>query len=167
MAGVAETVAHTEFDTLDVVNLAALRYGRWTNVTSFVDEFTQLRPINQAHAVGIARDLNLLDGAAIQTAAGAVTAFSANDLDKNVRAAILKVAAATLSEPEDVVLFGTSTALAVVNGYAPASGDDRGSVTTRVFGARVYVHEAATAGNVYAFNPMAFQVFRAGSRRRA
>jgi hypothetical protein len=71
----------------------------------------------------------------------------------------LKVAAATLSEPEDVVVFGTSAALAVVTGYAPASGGDRGSVTTRIYGARVYVHEAATAGNIYCFNPRAFRVF--------
>jgi Domain of unknown function (DUF305) len=60
---------------------------------------------------------------------------------------------------DDVVLFGTSAALAVVNGYAPASGSDRGSVATRVFGARVYMHEQATAGNVYAFAPGVFQVF--------
>ena len=47
----------------------------------------------------------------------------------------------------------------MVTGYAPASGDDRASVTTRVYGARVYVTEQATAGNVYAFHPNAFQVF--------
>jgi hypothetical protein len=158
-AGVAESNAHTEFDTVDVANLTTLRYGRWTDVTSFVDSFTQLQAINQAHAVGIARDLNLLDLTAIQTAAGSVTAFSASVLDQNVRAAILKVAAAVLGDPADVVLFGTSAALAVVTGYAPASGDDRGSVSTRVYGARVYVTEQAVAGNVYAFHPLAFQTF--------
>jgi hypothetical protein len=158
-AGVAEGANHTEFDTVDVANLTTLRYGRWTEVTSFVDAFDDLLIINRAHAVGIARDLNLLDASAIITAAGSVTAFSAAALDQNVRAAILKVAAAALVDPEDVVLFGSSAALAVVNGYAPVSGDDRGSVTTRVFGARVYVHEPTTAGNVYAFAPQGFQVF--------
>jgi hypothetical protein len=158
-AGAAEGTAHGEYDAIDPVNLSTLRYGRWTQVTSFVDAFDDLTAINRAHAIGIARDLNLADGNAIQTAAGSVTAFSAADLDKNVRIAILKVAAAALVDPEEVVLFGTSTALGQINGYAPASGDDRGSVTTRVFGARVFVHEAATAGNVYAFAPAGFQVF--------
>jgi hypothetical protein len=66
VAGSTETNAHTEFDGANVANLTALRYGRWTDVTSFVDEFTTLKAINQAHAVGIARDLNLVDLTAIR-----------------------------------------------------------------------------------------------------
>jgi hypothetical protein len=165
-AGVAEGVNAGEYgDTsIAVSNLTTLRYGRWTQITSFVDEFDQLRSINQAHAVGIARDLNLVDITAIQTAAGSVTAFDAANLDRNVRQAILKVAAAAVVRPEDVVLFGGSTAMGVVTGYAPASGDDRGSVTTRVFGARAYVDEQAVAGNVYAFAPQGFIVFQTGLR---
>jgi hypothetical protein len=158
-AGVAEGANHTEFDTIDPVNLTTLRYGRWTAVTSFVDAFDELEVINRAHAVGIARDLNLVDATAIIAAATSVTAFSAAVLDQNVRAAILKVAAAALVEPTDVVLIGSSAALAVVNGFAPASGADRGSVTVRVYGARTYVHEPTTAGNVYAFAPSGFQTF--------
>jgi hypothetical protein len=158
-AGVAETVNHGEYDTIDVANLTTLRYGRWTAVTSFADAFDELQVINRAHAVGVARDLNLLDATAIIAAASSVTAFSATVLDQNVRAAILKVAAAALVEPTDVVLIGSSTALAVVNGFSPASGEDRGSVTVRVYGARTYVHEPTTAGNVYAFAPSAFQTF--------
>jgi hypothetical protein len=158
-AGVAEGVNHTEFDTVDVANLTTLRYGRWTTVTSFVDAFDELQVINRAHAVGIARDLNLVDATAIIAAASSVTAFSAAVLDQNVRAAVLKVAAAALVEPTDVVLIGSSAALAVVNGFAPASGDDRGSVAVRVYGARTYVHEPTTAGNVYAFAPSGFQTF--------
>jgi hypothetical protein len=161
-AGVAEAATATEFDGAAVANLATLRYGRWTDVTSFVDEFTTLKAINQAHAVGIARDLDLVDITAIQTAAGSVTAFDASNLDRNVRTAILKVAAAAMVPPEEIVLFGTSAALGVVTSYAPASGDDRGSVTTRVFGAKVYVSEAAAAGNVYAFAPNGFQIFSTG-----
>jgi hypothetical protein len=158
-AGTAETPNHPEFDAVDVVNLTALRYGRSTTVTSFVDAFDELQVVNRSQAVGIARDLNLLDVTAIQTAAGTVTAFSATLLDQNLRTAIMKVAAAALVDPQDVVVFGTSAALGVVNGYAPASGDDRGSVTTRIYGARVYVTESAAAGNVYAFAPSGFQVF--------
>jgi hypothetical protein len=32
-------------------------------------------------------------------------------------------------------------------------------VTTRIYGARVYVTESAAAGNIYAFAPSGFQVF--------
>jgi hypothetical protein len=159
-AGVAEGTNAGEYDTVNVGNLSTLRYGRWTQVTSFVNEFDQLRALNSAHAVGIARDLDLADITTIQTAAGSVTAFDATNLDRNVRQAILKVAAAALVPPSEVVLFGTSAAMGVVTGYAPASGDDRGSVATRVYGARVYVSEAATAGNVYAFAPQGFIVFQ-------
>jgi hypothetical protein len=159
VAGVAETVNHTEFDTIDVANLTTLRYGRWTTVTSFVDAFDELQVINRAHAVGIARDLNLVDANAIIAAATSVTAFSASLIDQNVRAAVLAVAGRALVEPTDVVLIGSSAALAVVNGFAPASGEDRGSVAVRVYGARTYVHEPTTAGNVYAFAPSGFQTF--------
>jgi hypothetical protein len=158
-AGVAEGATHTEYDTIDPVNLSTLRYGRWTQVTSFVNAFDDLTAINKAHSIGIARDLNLADASTIITAAGSVTAFSATDLDKNVRIAIMKVAAAVLVPPEEVVLFGSSTALGQINGYAPGNGPDRGSVTTRVFGARVFVHEPTTAGNVYCFAPAGFRCF--------
>jgi hypothetical protein len=158
-AGVGEGTAHPEFTAADVANLTTLRYGRWSEVTSFLNQFTDLAPLNGAHAVAIARDLNLVDITAIQTAAGTVTAFDATNLDRNVRQAILKVAAAALIPPSEVVLFGTSAALGVVTGYAPANGDDRGSVSSRVYGARVYVTEAATAGNVYMFAPNAFKIF--------
>jgi hypothetical protein len=161
-AGVAESAATTEFNATDVVNLSTLRYGRWTEVTSFVAQFTDLQAINGAQAVGIARDLNLLDITAIQTAAGSVVAFDSPNLDRNVRQMILKVAAAVVGDPSEVVLFGTSAALGIVNGYAPASGADRGSVSTRVFGARTYVVEGAVAGNVYAFHPRGFKTFSSG-----
>jgi hypothetical protein len=72
------------------------------------------------------------------------------------------VAAAAVVPVTDVVLFGTSAALAIVTGTTPSSGPDRGSVTERIFGARVYVTEAAVAGNVYAFAPTGFQTFSTG-----
>jgi hypothetical protein len=163
-AGVAEGAQHGEFDAVDREDLAALRYGRWTTVTAAVDAFDELVSINGAHAVGIARDLNLADVTAIETAAGTPTAFDANLLDQNVREAVLTVAEAAMVDPSDVVLFGTAAALAVVTGFAPASGGDRGSVSTRVYGARVYATAAATAGEVTAFAPGGFRTFGSGLR---
>jgi hypothetical protein len=158
-AGAAEGAAHGEYDSVDPVNLSTLRYGRWTQVTSFVSVFDDLTSINQAHAIGIARDLTLADATTIQTAAGAAVAFSATLLDQNIREAVLKVAAAVLCDPGDVVLFGRSASLAPIVGYSPASGEDRGSVSIRIDGARVFTHEAATVKIVTAFAPVAFRVF--------
>jgi hypothetical protein len=163
-AGVAETANHGEFDAAAVANLSALRYGRWTLLTAAGDEFDSLDVLNRSHAVGIARDLNLLDGGVIQTAAGAAVAFSATLYEQSVREAILKVAAAALVDPSDVVIFGRSASLAPIVGYSPASGEDRGSVSLRSYGARVYVHEAATAKVVTAFAPQAFRVFATNLR---
>jgi hypothetical protein len=115
--------------------------------------------LNQAHSVGIAKDLNKLDGDIIEGAAGTAIPFDEDLLAANVREAILRTAAATLGTAEDVVLFGTSAALALVNGYAPNSAANASGATSRVFGARLYVHEEATAGVVTAFNPRAFRVF--------
>ncbi|MFD2028963.1 hypothetical protein [Promicromonospora aerolata] len=163
-AGVAEGAQHGEYDAVARADLVALRYGRWTQVTSAVDAFDELVSINGAHAVAIARDLNLADVTAIQTAAGAATAFDAALLDQNVRASVLRVAEAAMVEPSAVVLFGTADALAVVTGFAPANGSDRGSVSTRVYGARVYATAAAAAGVVTAFAPGGFRTFASGMR---
>ncbi|WP_454853267.1 hypothetical protein [Promicromonospora soli] len=158
-AGVAEASQHGEFDAVARDDLAALRYGRWSTVTAATDAFDELSSLSDAHAVGIARDLNLLDVTALEAAAGSPTAFSASLLEQNIREVILAVAEAAMIDPDGVVLFGTAAALAVVTGYAPANGGDRGSVSTRVYGARVYSTASATAGVVTAFAPGGFRTF--------
>jgi hypothetical protein len=160
--GVAEATAHSEYNTVDKLSLTVLRSGRWSEVTAAVDAFDDLSGLNDAHGLAIARDLTLADFTAIETSAGSAVAFSAS-IDQNVRAAILKVSAVTLTRPEDIVLVGTSADLALVTGYTPANGADRGSVTTRVFGARVFPFEQATAGFVLAFAPAAYRAFQGGS----
>jgi hypothetical protein len=142
------------------VDLTTVRHGRWTKVTSFVDAFDDLNAISKAHGIAIARDLDLADITAIQTAAGTPIAFSSTLMDQNVRQAVLTVAAATLTPPSECVLVGTPANLALVTGYAPASGDDRGTVSTRVYGARVYQTTATeTAGFVIVFAPTGVLAF--------
>ena len=65
-AGVDESTAHGEYDAINPVSLTGLRYGRWTLVSALANVVDDLRGINQMHAWGIARDLDLLasDGGA-------------------------------------------------------------------------------------------------------
>ena len=93
-AFVDEGTAHGEYDAIAPVSLTALRYGRWSDVSALANEVDDLRGVNQMHAWGIARDLDLLAVAAVETAAG--TAAVLTDLEEQVREAILAVAAGHL-----------------------------------------------------------------------
>ena len=104
-AGVDENTAHDEYDLVDPVNLTGLRYGRWTNVSALANVVDDLVGINQMHAWGIARDLDLVAVSAVETAAGAPSAFSTN-IDGAVRKAILQVSANTYSDESALVIVG-------------------------------------------------------------
>ena len=158
-AGKDEATAHTEFDAIDPISLTGLRYGRWTLVSALANVVDDLRGINAMHAWGIARDLDLLAVNAIQTAAS-TPAVLGDDLDQQVRAAILQVAASTYSDESSLVIVGTPTDLSLLTGTAPANGDDKGSVSVRYAGARLYPTLAATADQVTVFAPSAFIAFQ-------
>ena len=159
-AGADEATAHPEYDAIGPVNLTALRYGRWTDVSSIGNELDDLfLGVNQMHAWGIARDLDLLAVTAIQTAASTPVVFGA-DLETQVRQAILQVAAATYSDESQLVIVGTPADLSLLTGTAPTNGSDVGSVSVRYAGARLYPSLAATAEQVTVFAPGSFRVFQ-------
>lgn len=157
-AGVNESTAHGEYDSVVDLPLSALRYGRWTSVSAAASAFDSLSGISNAHAIGIAKDLDAKAVGDIQTAAGTAVAFDA-DIAGNVRETLLTVSAAVLAPVEELVIFGTPSDVALLQDVAPANGSDAGSVTTRFAGARLYATAAATAGQVTVFNPMSFLVF--------
>jgi hypothetical protein len=161
-AGVNESTQHGEFTGVTLASLTVSRYGRWTQVSAAASAFDDLVGINGAHAVGIARDLTLADWTAIDTSAGAAVGFVASALDLQIRQAVMKVSAATMGSPDQCVIVGSSTDLGLATGYAPTSGDDRGSVSLRVYGARVFPFEQATTGFVWIFNPLAYRAFQGG-----
>lgn len=158
-AGVDEGVNHGEYDAVNPVNLTALRYGRWSEVSALANELDDLRGIQQMQAWGIARDLDLLAVTAIQTAASTPVAFAA-DLEGQVREAILTVAANTYSAESNLVIFGTPGDLSLLTGTSPANSSDLGSVPVRFAGARLYPTTAATVDRVTVFAPNAFRVFQ-------
>ena len=158
-AGVDESTAHGEYDAINPANLTGLRYGRWTNVSALANVVDDLRGINQMHAWGIARDLDLLAVTSVQTAATAPAALD-DDLDQQVRQAVLSVAANTYSDETALVIIGTPADLSLLTGTTPANSGDLGSVPVRYAGARLYPTNAATADQVTVFAPNAFRVFQ-------
>jgi hypothetical protein len=158
-AGAAEGSNHGEFDSVEVVNLTAARFGRWTDVSSVVNELDDLQGINAMHGWGIARDLDLLAVDAIETAAS-TPATPLDSLEQAVRQAILEVAAATYSDESQLVVFGTPEDVSLLTGTTPTNGQDVASVSVRFNGARIYPSVAGSAGQVTVFAPNAWRVFQ-------
>lgn len=157
-AGVNETTAHGEYDTVVDTPLTAVRHGRWSKVSAAAHAFDPLAGIANMHAIGIARNLDLASVGNIETAAGTPVAFNA-DIAGNVRQAINTVAATVYADVGDLVLFGTPANIALLQDISPTTGPDVGSVTTRFAGARLYPTLAATAGQVTVFSPRGFLAF--------
>ncbi len=157
-AGVDENTNHGEYDLISPASLTGLRSGRWSDVGALANVVDDLRGVNQMHAWGIARDLDLLAVAAVETAAGTPAAFS-SAIDGAVRKAILQVAANSYSDESALVIVGTPGDVALLTDTTPANGPDVGSVSVRFCGARLYPTTAATAGQVSVFAPGGFRVF--------
>ncbi|OBG83612.1 hypothetical protein A5698_06440 [Mycobacterium sp. E136] len=158
-AGVDETTDHGEYDTVEPVNLTALRYGRWSDVSALANVVDDLIGLNRMHAWAIARDLDLMAVAAVEDAAA--SAGVSADLEQRVREAILSVAAETYSAETDLVVFGQPVDLAELTGTTPTNADDLGSYAVRFAGARTYPTTAATAGTLTVFAPAGFACFQA------
>ncbi|MBI5338033.1 MAG: hypothetical protein HZB45_10175 [Mycolicibacterium rufum] len=157
--GADEGANHPEYDDVAKTDLTALRYGRWTDVSSVVAELDDLRGVNQMHAWGIAHDLDRLALVALQTSAG-VPSSAGSDLEGVVRQLLLTVAASTYSDETQLVITGRPVELARLTGITPANGSDLASVATRFNGARLYPSLDATASVLTVFAPNAFRVFQ-------
>jgi hypothetical protein len=157
-AGADESTDHGEYDAVAPVNLTALRYGRWSEVSALANVVDDLIGLNQMHAWGVARDLDAVAVAAVQTAAGFLGVSA--DIEESVRTAILTVAASTYSEETALVVIGQPADLAELTGTTPANADDLGSYAVRFAGAKLYPTTAATANVLTVFAPSAFRVFQ-------
>lgn len=158
-AGADEGVDHGEYDSVAPVNLAALRYGRWSEVSALANVVDDLVGLNQMHAWGAARDLDAMAVAAIESAAGSL-GVGTGDLDESVRQAILTVSATVYSDETSLVIVGRPAELAELTGTTPANGDDLGSYAVRFAGARLYPTLAASVNELTVFAPSAFRVFQ-------
>ena len=158
-AGVDEETEHGEYDAVAPVNLTALRYGRWSEVSALANVVDDLVGLNRMHAWGIARDLDSLAVAAVEGAAGMLGVSV--DIEEAVREAILTVAANTYSEETQLVVIGTPADLSELTGTTPANADDLGSHAVRFAGAKLYPTTAATPDVLTVFAPGGFRVFQA------
>ena len=158
-AGVDEDTEHGEYDAVAPVNLTALRYGRWSEVSALANVVDDLVGLNRMHAWGIARDLDSLAVAAVEGAAGMLGVSV--DIEEHVRQAILTVAANTYSEETQLVVIGTPADLSELTGTTPANADDLGSHAVRFAGAKLYPTTAATPDVLTVFAPGGFRVFQA------
>lgn len=159
-AGADEGVDHGEYDSVAPVNLTALRYGRWSEVSALANVVDDLIGLNQMHSWAIARDLDAMAVAAIESAAGSL-GVGTGDLDESVRQAILTVSATVYSDETSLVIVGRPAELAELTGTQPANGDDLGSYAVRFAGARLYPTLAASANELTVFAPSAFRTFQA------
>lgn len=157
-AGLDESTDHGEYDSVAPVNLTALRYGRWSEVSALANVVDDLLGLNRMHAWGIARDLDSLAVDAVESAASSLGASA--DLDAAVRQAILTVAANTYSDETQLVVFGTPADLAELTGTTPANAADLGSNAVRFAGAKLYPTTAATTNVLTVFAPGGFRVFQ-------
>lgn len=158
-AGVNETTAHGEYDAVTDVPLTAVRYGRWSAVSAAVRSFNPLANLVNAHAIGIAKDLDKLAAGNIETAAGTPAAYAA-DIPGNVRNTVLSVAANVLGDPTELVIFGQPSAIALLGDTTPANAKDIASVANRFNGALLYPTAEAAAGQLTVFHPASFLVFQ-------
>lgn len=158
-AGVNETTAHGEYDAVTDVPLTAVRYGRWSAASAAVRSFNPLVNLVNAHAIGIAKDLDKLAAGNIETAAGTPAAYAA-DIPGNVRNTVLSVAANVLGDPTELVIFGQPSAIALLGDTTPANGQDIGTVANRFNGALLYPTAEAAAGQLTVFHPASFLVFQ-------
>ncbi len=157
-AGADEGTDHAEYDAVAPVNLTALRYGRWSEVSALANVVDDLHSLNRMHAWGIARDLDALAVAAVEDAASSLG--MSVDIEESVRTAILTVAASTYSDETQLVVIGQPADLAELTGTTPANADDLGSYAVRFTGAKVYPTLAASANVLTVFAPSAFRVFQ-------
>ncbi|SBS79648.1 hypothetical protein MHPYR_890001 [uncultured Mycobacterium sp.] len=157
-AGVDESTDHGEYDSIAPVNLTALRYGRWSDVSALANQVDELTGLNVMHATGIARDLDRLAVQAIEGVAGSLGVSV--DIPAHVREAVLYVAATTYSAETDLVIVGQPADLAELTGTTPTNADDLGSYAVRFAGARLYATTAASANLITVFWPGGFRVFQ-------
>ncbi|MPZ27412.1 MAG: hypothetical protein GEV12_13620 [Micromonosporaceae bacterium] len=155
-AGVAEGVAHAEFNGVSPSEITLTRHGVFSSLTSAAQLSTSMQELTAAHARIVARDTDV-------TAVGVIeqTPSVGVDLDE----AILAVADAAGRDPSDLWIVGTAEDLApIIGGVArtPASGPDTESFAMRYAGARVYVSAAATATSVTVFDPGSFRAVASG-----
>lgn len=157
-AAVGENVSLGEYASSTAGTATLGRYGRWTDLSREGRVGTTSESLTRMHTIGIAKDLDKVLIDAVEAAAGAAVAFSA-DVPAAIRKAMALVIDATAAEDtaELVVLCHPDNA-ALLQDVSPISGSTIAEGFQRFSGALVYASSAVNTGFITVSN------LRAGTR---
>ena len=145
-ASVGENVTLAEFAASTAGSVTLARYGRWTDISREGGLGTDAGSIVAMHQLGVALDLDAALVDAVETAAGAAVAFTA-DVPAAIRTAMSNVLAATAAEdPEQLVILVNPANAALLQDVTPVGGQTVGERFQRFSGALVYPTSAANTG---------------------
>lgn len=143
---VAENVTLAEFADSTAGSVTLARYGRWTDISREGLIGTDAGSIAAMHQIGVAKDLDkaLID--AVETAAGAAVAFSA-DVPAAIRKAMALVIDATAAaDSADLVVLCHPDNAALLQDVTPIGGSTIAEGFQRFSGALVYASSAVDTG---------------------
>lgn len=151
-ASVGENVSLAEFDDSTAGSVTLARFGRWTDISLEGLIGTDAGAITAMHRIGIAKDLDkaLID--AVETAAGAAVAFSA-DVPAAIRKAMAGVIDATAAaDAGDLVILAHPDDAALLQDVSPIGGQSIAEGFQRFSGALVYASSAVNTGFITVAN---------------
>ncbi|MQA79523.1 MAG: hypothetical protein GEV10_13775 [Streptosporangiales bacterium] len=157
-ASVGENVSLAEFAASTAGSVTLARFGRWTDMSRESRIGTDAGAIVGMHAIGVAKDLDLVLVNAVEAAAGAAVAFSA-DVPAAVRSAMARVIDATAAtDSTDLVVLVHPDNAALLQDVSPIGGATIAESFQRFSGALIYPSSAVNTGFVTVAN------LRAGAR---
>lgn len=143
---VAEGVTVTEYAASAAGSLTMGRFGRFTDLSQESQIGADAEAIIAMHQLGVAKDLDKVLIDAVETAAGAAVAFSA-DVPAAIRKAMALVIDNTAAEnAADLVILVHPDNAALLQDVAPIGGETVGEGFQRFGGALVYPSSATNTG---------------------
>ena len=151
-ASVGEGITLTEYATSTAGTVTAARFGRWTDFAEEALIGTSPDAVVGMHQIGIALDLDTVLVNAVETAAGAAVAFSA-DVPATIRTSLATVQDATAAaDVGDIVILVNPANMALLQDVAPIGGETMGEGFARFSGALVYPSAAVDTGFITVAN---------------
>lgn len=145
-ASVGENVTLAEFATATAGSVTLGRFGRWTDISREGGIGTSADAIVGMHQIGIAKDLDSSLIGAVNTAAGAAVAFTA-DVPAAIRSAQAKVLDATAADnASDLVVLVHPDNAALLQSVTPTGGQTIAESFQNFSGALVYPSSAVPTG---------------------
>jgi len=145
-AASAEGVSLVEYASSAAGSVTLGRFGRWTDLSEESQIGADSASLTSMHRLGIALDLDKILIDAVEAAAGAAVAFTA-DVPAAIRKAIATVMAATASDdPAEIVVLVHPDNVSLLENVTPTGGVTIGEKFQRFSGAFVYPSTAVDTG---------------------